>query len=199
MASPARWGDEPEVVARAQAGDPDARRLLVERVLDLVYGFAHRRAEYLGDPDASDAIASLAVEGMLARSIDRFDPSLGYRWATFAGTSARRAMLGYGRGRHREVLAGDIGIDQGSIPDGPPDDAPTVRDADIVRAVERMLGTLAGRQLDAVRLRFGMDDGIFRTFAEVGEAMGISGGYAGKLVAEALRSIAESGEFEDPR
>jgi RNA polymerase primary sigma factor len=76
------------LVARAKRGDPDAQRLLVELHLELV-GAVARRYRGLGLPEED-----LAQEGAigLLEAIERFEPSNGATFATYAYWRIRQAV-----------------------------------------------------------------------------------------------------------
>jgi len=76
------------LVARAKRADPDAKRLLVEQHLDLVSAVA-RRYRGLGLPEED-----LAQEGAigLLEAIERFEPSNGARFTTYAYWRIRQAV-----------------------------------------------------------------------------------------------------------
>ena len=57
--------------------------------------------------------------------------------------------------------------------------------------IENALGTLKGREAEAIRLRFGLDDGRSKTLTQAGEVMGISGERVRQLEAAALRKLRE--------
>lgn len=74
-------GDVPATIfTAAQAGDPDARRQVVERYLPLVRSLA-LRFQQRGEP--VDDLIQVASLGLL-RAIDRFDPARGLAFSSFA-------------------------------------------------------------------------------------------------------------------
>jgi RNA polymerase primary sigma factor len=62
-------------------------------------------------------------------------------------------------------------------------------DADELAAVHEALAQLSDRDRQAVRLRFGLDDGTTRTLGEVGEIMGVSKQRVGQIVSRGLDQI----------
>ncbi len=59
--------------------------------------------------------------------------------------------------------------------------------------VERGLGTLSEREEQAMRLRFGLDDGTSKTLKQAGQVMGLSAERVRQLEAAALRRLREPG------
>ena len=57
--------------------------------------------------------------------------------------------------------------------------------------IEGVLGTLIDREAQAIKLRFGLDDGRSKTLTLAGEVMGISGERVRQLEAVALRKLRE--------
>jgi RNA polymerase primary sigma factor len=74
--------EERELARRVQLGDEDARRTFVEANLRLVVHFARR----VHHPDSRLSLMDLVQEGSLGliRAVERFDPSRGVRFATYA-------------------------------------------------------------------------------------------------------------------
>jgi len=84
----AAGGDEPMLVARAQAGDALAREQLIDRLLPLVSSLARAfRREGL---DQTDLIQE-GIVGLL-RALERFDPAHGVPFAAFATWWIRRSL-----------------------------------------------------------------------------------------------------------
>ena len=58
--------------------------------------------------------------------------------------------------------------------------------------IERALGNMAPRTREMVRHRFGLDDGIEKTFREIGDIVGVSAESARRAVSKALTNLAEN-------
>jgi RNA polymerase sporulation-specific sigma factor len=72
--------DEPSLYRRAQAGDAEARRLLVERHWNLIWHIVHR---FTGRGYEPDDLFQVGAIGLL-KAIDRFDTSRGLKFSTYA-------------------------------------------------------------------------------------------------------------------
>ena len=57
--------------------------------------------------------------------------------------------------------------------------------------IDGVLRTLSEREAEAIRLRFGLDDGRSRTLMEAGQVMGVTGERVRQLEAAALRRLRE--------
>jgi RNA polymerase sigma factor (sigma-70 family) len=84
----AEKGDLDELARRAQAGDPQAREELIERLLPLVNSIARRYRT------AGLERADLVQEGCVGilRALRRFDPDLGVPFAAYAALWIRQAL-----------------------------------------------------------------------------------------------------------
>ena len=58
--------------------------------------------------------------------------------------------------------------------------------------IEGALGKMAPRTREMVRHRFGLDDGIEKTFREIGDLVGVSAESARRAVSKALTNLAEN-------
>src|SRR5215831_9223915 len=89
--------DEKELAGRVARGDPQARDRFVRANLRLVVKIAK------GYAGRGLALADLVAEGNLGllRAVDKFDPSLGYRFGTYARLwikqAIRRALVNHTR------------------------------------------------------------------------------------------------------
>ena len=64
---------------------------------------------------------------------------------------------------------------------------------ELKRTVESLLGMLTERQQQVLRLRFGMDDGEFRSFEDVGRLLGISKERSRQIERQAVNKLKEYG------
>ncbi|MCY0877637.1 MAG: SigB/SigF/SigG family RNA polymerase sigma factor [Firmicutes bacterium] len=72
--------DEPHLFRRAQAGDPEARQLLVERHWNLIWHIVHRFSGRGYEPDDLFQVGAIG----LLKAIDRFDTTRGLKFSTYA-------------------------------------------------------------------------------------------------------------------
>lgn len=183
----------------AQGSGPEARearRALGESVRLLIYKIAGRcrRARRVTAAEARDGVqqAFVAVQG---KGVDQYDPSLGFRWSTYAGRVAYRAIVPrtekprsfsevpfsvvdpYCVGDRYGPESGLLGREE-----NPADEA--VR-AELVARVRRMVANLPQQQCEVLTLRFGLDGHGTATYREIGEIMGFS--------RERARQVAEMG------
>lgn len=79
-----RWPDagmdEPTLYRRAQAGDPNARQLLVERHWNLIWHIVHRFNGRGYDPEDLFQVGAIG----LLKAIDRFEVDRGLKFSTYA-------------------------------------------------------------------------------------------------------------------
>ncbi|PSR22852.1 MAG: B/F/G family RNA polymerase sigma-70 factor [Sulfobacillus acidophilus] len=72
--------DEPELYRQAQAGNQDARQVLVERHWNLIWHIVHRFSGRGYDPDDLFQVGAIG----LLKAIDRFDVERGLKFSTYA-------------------------------------------------------------------------------------------------------------------
>jgi RNA polymerase sigma factor for flagellar operon FliA len=82
--------DERELWRLKEQGDCEARNQLVESYLPLVYYLAHRRRRRTGS-ELGELVSAGAV-GLL-NAVERFDPSMGFKFSTYATRRIDGAML----------------------------------------------------------------------------------------------------------
>lgn len=84
MPSEGHWpdfgSDEPELYRQAQAGDQQARQVLVERHWNLIWHIVHRFSGRGYDPDDLFQVGAIG----LLKAIDRFDVGRGLKFSTYA-------------------------------------------------------------------------------------------------------------------
>jgi len=85
--------DDAELARRAQTGDVKARRVLIERYLPLSRRLALR---YRQSGEPLDDLIQVASVG-LVRTVDRWDPTMGYAFATYAVPSILGELRRYFR------------------------------------------------------------------------------------------------------
>jgi RNA polymerase sigma-70 factor, ECF subfamily len=167
-AGPASAGalDEPLLLERARAGDPEAREQLVRRYLDDVYRLTSR---VLGDRElAQDATQDAFVNALGA--LDRFRGDASFRtWLLRIALNAARSV-GRRQVRRREVT---LVLAENEATPGR-DAASRVELSTEAARVERVVALLPTKQRLAVTLR--IQQGL--SYAEIGAALDCSEGAA---------------------
>lgn len=199
------------LVARAQAGDEDARGELVVRNLRLVVSIAVRyRAQTL-------ELAELVAEGVtgLLRAAATFDTSRGAAFATYAICWIRQRVAAAWRDQDQVVrlprhvrdrtplVLASLDAPLGFCDDGEPETLAALLQAGTeapedaaarAEAIERLraaLQRLPERQRIVLEMRFGLVDGEPRTHREVARRFGLSSQRACQIEAQALRRLRE--------
>ncbi len=139
-----------------------------------------------GRGGAEDVIGHLVP--WLVQAVDRFDPSLGYRFSTFATHYLRcqkmNWLAGLYKNRAHTFLPGTAGLFR-EIP-APEADHPVVDETRELAAAA--LDALDGRDRTVVTLRLGLD-GKARTLQEVGDEMGVTKERARQIYDRAIERL----------
>lgn len=151
MTATVEVGEAPEVVTRAQAGDPDAIAELYERYWGLVYRFCYRRTSntHLAEDLATDVFVRLI------KRIDTFEWQ-GKEVSAWLLVVARNIIADRFKSKpyQKEVLSGgpaDYALEY-SAAGAPPEDVAT--DAITHATVLRMMDRLSPDQRQVLHLRF---------------------------------------------
>jgi RNA polymerase sigma factor (sigma-70 family) len=167
---------------------------IVERNMPLVYWLVSRRNSSDSEEDALLSEASL----VLVRSVERFNPWLGYRFSTYASNAIIRAMMRLKR-RERRYRAlfpvhHDVSFERPVEWGG--SSLPLYLER-LNRALGRNTADLSGLESNVITQRFGLDSGQGRTLQEIGKAVGLSKERVRQLQHTALRKLRETLR-EDP-
>lgn len=178
--------DEASLARRARDGDLAARRRLVSANLRFVVSVARGYRGH-GVP-----LADLVNEGNLGLcyAADRFDPSRGVRFISYAHFWVRRAMMQSisrhrGRSSSRELMPLPVSLDEpaagsshsmGELLEDVDSPAPEdgLARADLRRVLERTLSDLPSREREVVRLYFGLGARHAATLGEIADEIGVS-------------------------
>ena len=183
-----------------ESGDMSARNELIEHNLRLV---AHIVKKYYSSGKNQDDLISIGTIGLI-KAVDSFDPTLGSRFATYAGKCLQNEILMYFRSQKRlaaEVsLSETIDIDKDGNPltwgDIIAVDDTIADDLDVklrsARAIQIINNELTERERRIISLRYGLGDSPAITQREVADLMGISRSYVSRLEGSALKKIADS-------
>ena len=189
--------EECRYLALAQAGDLDARNVLIERNLRLV---AHIMKKYYAQTADQEDLISIGTIGLI-KGISTFDASKGARLATYAARCVENEILMYFRSQRKsaqDVSLSDY-IETGS--DGAPLELMEVisEEGDLMdrvagkelaeqlrRAVE---ACLTEQERQVIALRYGLDGGAPRRQREVAQITGISRSYVSRIEKRALQKL----------
>ena len=182
---PLTEAEERKYLLRAQAGDLEARNILIERNLRLV---AHIMKKYYTQTSDQEDLISIGTIGLI-KGINTFDADKGARLATYAARCVENEILMHFRSQRKsaqDVSLSDF-IETGS--DGAPLERMDVisEDCDLL---EQLAGKETVRQLrlavdtvlteqerQVIRLRYGLDGQLPKRQREVAATTGISRSY----------------------
>lgn len=183
-----------ELVLLARGGDAQARSDLIARIHGLLYRAAHAKLRESGPIAEADEIVSSEVVKALSRTIHLYDPALGHRWSTFAGSTAMqhaRSFAGpYDDHAGPSTTFTDIGCEPGA------GDEPGGLDLLIAREraerVRGLLDVLGPRRREIVSLYYGLGGGHPMTCRQIGDRLGVSPQAISQSVQVALKKLREA-------
>jgi len=187
---------EREYLERWQAGDIEARNLLVEHNMRLV---AHIIKNYYQNDEMDDLI-SIGSIGLI-KGVNTYKPERGVRLATYASRCIENEILMYFRARKK--TAGDVSLSEAldsdeegnglSIMDvlATEDDlAERIGDRELCRRLRVCVGQeLDAREARIIRLRYGLDGEKPMTQQETAQRCGISRSYVSRIEKRALEKL----------
>ena len=178
----------------AQAGDLDARNVLIERNLRLV---AHIMKKYYAQTSDQEDLISIGTIGLM-KGISTFDPSKGARLATYAARCVENEILMHFRAQRKSVSLSDY-IETGT--DGAPLQLMDVvsEDCDLLEQVsakemvvslrKAMDSCLTEQERQVIQLRYGLNGQGAKRQREVAEITGISRSYISRIEKRALQKL----------
>ena len=180
-----------------EAGDPDARNILVQHNLRLV---AHIAKKFEGKYEDRDDLISIGTIGLI-KAVQTFNESKGIKLSTYASRCIENEILMFFRANRKnkgEVsLYDSIGTDREGNSVSLIDVLGTDGDI-VVNEVENRLefnrlldqiDQLSQRERQVVSWRFGLVDGKRRTQKEVAQDLGISRSYVSQIEKKAVKKI----------
>lgn len=197
--TPLNAAEEKEYLKRQKEGDPEAKKILVERNMRLV---AHISKKYQNSDEEMEDLISIGTIGLI-KSINTFNPQKNIKLATYASRCIENEILMYLRRNNKtklevsideplnvdwdgnELLLSDIlGTDEDTI----------YRDLESEaerKVLIKALGRLSGREQMIVRMRFGIGtkDGEEKTQKEVADMLGISQSYISRLEKKIMQRL----------
>lgn len=190
--------EERQCLQRMQAGDKEARNLLIERNLRLV---AHIVKKYYTSCDEQDDLISIGTVGLI-KAIDSFKGDKKVRIATYAAKCVENEILMYFRSKKK--TANDVSINEHIDEDK---DGNALLLSDIIADDENILDTiyrkirvetlmaainenLDERERTIINLRYGLTEPAL-TQKETATRLGISRSYVSRLEKKALTVLKE--------
>ena len=168
------------------------REYIAERNLGLVYSMINRFVTWHLDED------DVLSEGMyaLTRAVDRFDPSKGFRFSTYACNVIWKSLkrLGQRVGRYRLLFPvnNDVSLEQ---PEQMPDPHTELYVERLNHILDQNLGNLTDLESKVLTQRF-LNDGESRlTLRQIGDAIGLSKERVRQIQNNALGKLREVLEF----
>lgn len=189
--------EERRLIAEMAAGSDEARRKLIEHNLRLV---AHIAKKYARSGVEADDLVSVGAIGLM-KAVQTFRPEAG-KLTAYASrcieNEMRMALRANRKNRNVVQLDSAATVDKegrempiidllGTDPDLVSDAAETAIEAK--RALALMEKTLQKREMEVVRMRYGLIAGEPRPQHEVAKALGISRSYVSRIEKKALEKL----------
>lgn len=188
---------EEKLFLKMKEGDENARQTLIEHNLRLV---AHIIKKYDSDRDAQEDLISVGTIGLI-KAIDSFRPTLGNRFATYAGKCIQNEILMYFRSQKKFSVESSLGEAIEVDKDGNP-----LTIFDVLRVEDNIVEelTLKGqtglamhavktlldeRERKVISMRFGLNGKKCATQREIASKMGISRSYVSRIEKAALEKL----------
>ena len=185
---------ETETIIRAMSGDANARTTMILHNMRLVIKTANR---YVNDNHPLEDMVSIGTIGLI-KAVDSYNPSLGYRFSTYAARCINNQLLMFLRKERRQPM--QISLDAAIYED---EDGSTLRldsilstDTDpvgknIERAEERIilakcLNRLNTRHRHIINMRYCENP---LTQAEISKMWGVSASYVSRLEKQAIQRL----------
>ena len=189
--------EEKRYLTLAQAGDLEARNILIERNLRLV---AHIMKKYYAQTADQEDLISIGTIGLI-KGISTYDQEKGARLATYAARCVENEILMYFRAQRKsaqDVSLSDY-IETGS--DGAPlelmevisdegDLMELLADRETAQQLYRAIEScLSEQEKTVILLRYGLDGREPKRQREVAEITGISRSYVSRIEKRALQKL----------
>ena len=189
--------EEAHYLALAQAGDLEARNVLIQRNLRLV---AHIMKKYYANASDQEDLISIGTIGLI-KGISTFDPNKANRLATYAARCVENEILMHFRAQRKsgnDVSLSDY-IESGSdgaalslmdvISDGT-DLLEQICTKESVEALRRAVGDcLTDQERQVIELRYGLGGQPALRQRQVAERTGISRSYVSRIEKRALEKL----------
>ena len=189
---------ENRLIKLSEQGDKSAKNKLIEYNLRLV---AHVIKKYYSSYSQQEDLISIGTIGLI-KAVDSFNSSKGTRLATYAARCIDNEPLMMLRARKKTArdvsLYEPIGTDKEGneinlldVTCAEGTDAFELLSAreDIRRLRQILQGTLSDRELEVIRLRYGLTGDHELTQREIGQLLGISRSYVSRIEKKALKKL----------
>ena len=196
--SPLNATEEKEYLKRRKEGDPEAKKVLVERNMRLV---AHISKKYQNSDEEMEDLISIGTIGLI-KAISTFQEDHGSKLATYAARCIENELLMYFRSKKkcsREVsLYEPIGTDkegnQIQLMDiVEVDEKDVVEQLELKRQIVRLYqlipDVLDEREKEILKLRYGLRNEKPVTQREIAEKLHISRSYVSRIEKKALEKL----------
>lgn len=194
--------EEEALVIRCQAGDAEARNILIEHNLRLV---AHIAKKYSSTGYPADDLISIGSIGLI-KAVSTYNPDKKTKLGTYAVRCIANEILMFIRAdkKHQgEIFLQDtVGQDSEGNEITFMDLLPTDDDDELIESIdksiraqclrEKISAVLKGRERVIIELRYGLLNGAEKTQKEIGKMLGISRSYVSRLEKSALKKLRAS-------
>ena len=195
---PLSENEEKEYVELMEAGDPNAKDVLIERNLRLV---AHIARKYTGPNTSQEDLISIGTIGLI-KAINTYTSKRAARLATYAARCIENEILMSIRTSKRNKQEVSISLPIGIDKDGneisfndilgtDPDEI--VDNLNLKFQVRELYGVidkvLSPREREIINLRYGLDGQGPRTQREIAASMDISRSYVSRIEKKALSKL----------
>ncbi len=199
---PLSKAEEAAYLLRFSQGDETARNILIERNLRLVAHVVKKYAQTTNKE--SDDLISIGTIGLI-KGITTFDCGKGARLATYAIRCIENEILMYLRACKKTgsdiSLQEPVGVDKEgnelSMIDLLGSDGSNISEEvelrlEVGNLYQQLKKVLKERELEIIRMRYGLDGRGEMTQKEVGEFLGISRSYVSRIEKKALGKLAKA-------
>ena len=197
--------EERELILRMEAGDRQARDLLIERNLRLV---AHIVKKFDNTGEDNDDLISIGTIGLI-KGINTYKRKYNTRLATYAARCIENEILMHLRAtkklKNDVFLQDPIGSDKEGneitlldIMDTGAELVPEMVETKLEEeSLRQKLNILNQREKKVVELRYGLKDGLSKTQREIAKILGISRSYVSRIEKKALKKLFKDFSGED--
>lgn len=192
--SPLSKEDEQMYIERHLKGDKDARNKLIEHNLRLV---AHIVKKYETKGTSADDLISIGTIGLI-KGIDSYRPSKGVKLTTYAAKCAENEILMYFRSNKKynnnislnDVIAHDKDGGDITLIDVLEEHSESLDKIteykDDIRNLTKYLNVLSTRELEIIKMRYGLLNTPLKTQKEIARKLHISRSYVSRIEKRAL-------------